>query len=97
MRIPLPQLLRNWRFLIHEQGLTDRTLTFGLFIWAHLAKRPMLYHLAFRWLIRVLALGAKKKGRYKYLPGLKAWTQTRDFPAPQGKTFMQEWRENANV
>ena len=92
VRIPLPLLLRNWRFLIYDRGLTDRKLTFGLSIWAYLAKRPMLYHLLVRWLIRVLALGARKKGRYKYLPGLKAWTQTRDFPAPQGKTFMQQWR-----
>ena len=97
MRIPLPQLLRSWRFLVHEQGLTDRKFNWGFTIWAHLAKRPRLYKHVVSWLIRILALGAGNKGRYKYLPGLKAWTQTRDFPAPQGKTFMQQWRKNANV
>ena len=93
VRIPLPKLLRNWRFQIFERKLTDWKSKWGLRLWAYLVKRPSLYHFATRWNIRGLAFGARKKGRYKRLLGLKAWTRNRDFPAPQGKTFMQQWQE----
>ena len=96
VRIPLPRLLRNWRFHIHNKGLTERKFNLGILIWAHLAKRPKLYHLLVGWKILILTFGSRKKGRYSYLPGLHSWTQSRDFPSPQGKTFMQQWQEKAN-
>ena len=96
VRIPLPRLLRNWRFRIFDQGLTGRKFNFGLSIWAYLAKRPNLYHFIVRWLILLLSLGSNKQKFYKLFPGLRTWTETRDFPAPQGKTFMQQWRENSD-
>ena len=93
VRIPLPKLLRNWRFQIYDRELTEWKTKWGLRIWAYFVIRPRLYHFITRWKIRELAFGARKKGRYRRLLGLKAWTRNRDFPAPQGKTFMQQWQE----
>ena len=96
VRIPLPRLLRNWRFKIYDQGLLGRKFSLGLAIWAFLAKRPKLYQFIVRWLILLLSLGANKQKLYKILPGLNTWTQSRDFPVPQGKTFMRQWRDQGN-
>jgi L-lactate dehydrogenase complex protein LldF len=35
---------------------------------------------------------AGKKGRIKKLPLAGGWTDWRDMPAPQGKTFMDQWK-----
>jgi L-lactate dehydrogenase complex protein LldF len=96
VRIPLPRLLRNWRFRIYDQGLIERKFKIGLSLWAYLAKRPNLYQFIVRWLILILSLGSNNQKFYKFIPGLHTWTQTRDFPSPQGKTFMQQWQEKAN-
>jgi L-lactate dehydrogenase complex protein LldF len=34
-----------------------------------------------------MALRAGARGRLSQVPLLKAWTETRDLPAPQGRTF----------
>jgi L-lactate dehydrogenase complex protein LldF len=39
-----------------------------------------------------LRIGARGKGRMKSLPFAGGWTGGRDFPAPQGKTFMDQWK-----
>ena len=96
VRIPLPSLLRKWRFHIYKEGLSERKLNLGILIWAYLANRPKLYHFVVGGIILILSLVARKKGSYKYLPGLNSWTQSRDFPVPQGKTFMQQWQEKSN-
>ena len=35
----------------------------------------------------------RRKGRFRSLPLAGGWTDHRDFPAPQGKTFQQLWSE----
>ena len=42
---------------------------------------------------RVLANQAFGKGRLKKVPLASGWTEFRDMPAPQGKTFHQLWKE----
>lgn len=93
VRIPLPNLLRNWRFHVHDQNLMDWKTNWGIKIWAYFAKRSKLYQFSTRCTLAILALGFGRKGRYKDLPFSKAWTRNRDIPAPQGKTFMDQWRE----
>ena len=43
--------------------------------------------------MRVLANRAIGRGRFKSLPLAGGWTGHRDFPAPEGKTFMELWAE----
>jgi L-lactate dehydrogenase complex protein LldF len=32
------------------------------------------------------------RGRFRKLPFAQAWTASRDLPAPQGGTFMDQWQ-----
>jgi len=41
----------------------------------------------------LLARLAGDRGRFSSLPFASAWTETRDLPAPQGKTFHELYRE----
>ena len=42
---------------------------------------------------RVLTNQGHGKGRLSSVPFASGWTQYRDLPAPQGKTFHQLWKE----
>ena len=93
MRIPIPKMLRHWREKEFERHLQPTTQRWGLGLWAWLAKRPALYRKATALAARVLANQAFGKGRLKKVPLASGWTEFRDFPAPQGKTFHQLWKE----
>jgi L-lactate dehydrogenase complex protein LldF len=93
MAIPLPSLMRRWRerdFAEHGAPLVQR-LTLKL--WAFAAKRPRLYRTLANVLIPLLALLARKQGRYSSLLFARAWTETRDLPAPEGRTFHALYRQ----
>jgi L-lactate dehydrogenase complex protein LldF len=92
MRIPLPKMMRHWREREFEKNLTPGVARWGLAYWRALGTRPALYRLATRisaFGLRLLAMG---KGRISRLPMIGAWTDHRDFPAPQGSTFQAQWR-----
>jgi L-lactate dehydrogenase complex protein LldF len=93
MRIPLPKMLRHWREKEFEKHLTPAAVRTGLSLWAFAAKRPKLYHFGTRIAARILSHFGHGKGRLSFLPLASGWTGTRDFPAPQGKTFQQMWKE----
>jgi L-lactate dehydrogenase complex protein LldF len=93
VRIPLPTLLRRWRDQVYERDLSDWKTKWGLKYWAMFAKRPGLYHFFADPKMRLVAWWARKQGHIKFIPGLKGWSENRNFPAPQGKTFHQLWRE----
>jgi L-lactate dehydrogenase complex protein LldF len=93
MRIPLPRMLRSWREKEFEKHLQPQAMRAGLGLWAFLAKRPKLYQMATRLAARVLHNRGHGTGRISSLPLASGWTQCRDFPAPQGKTFQQMWKE----
>ena len=93
VRIPIPKLLRHWREEEFSRHMTPAVQRFGLGLWAWVAKRPALYRLATRWAMRAMRLGAGNRGRFKSLPLAGGWTRHRDFPAPQGKTFHDQWRQ----
>ena len=69
------------------------TLRQGLGAWGYLARRPTLYRLATRLAMGVLGRLGRKRGRFASLPLAKGWTVSRDLPAPEGRTFMQQWRQ----
>jgi L-lactate dehydrogenase complex protein LldF len=93
MRIPLPKMLRHWREKEFERHLQPAAIRWGLKAWAFFAKRPKLYHFATGLAARVLTNQGHGKGRLSKVPLASGWTQNRDFPAPQGKTFQQQWKE----
>jgi L-lactate dehydrogenase complex protein LldF len=92
MDIPLPDLLRKLRMRGYEEGLVPARVRAGLKLWAFFAMRPRLYHAAARLGIGLLGRMGTKRGRFRRLPFADAWTDARDFPAPQGETFQSAWK-----
>ena len=92
VRIPLPKLMRHWREREWEKRLTPGAMRSGLGVWAYLAARPWLYRLATRAGAAGLRVLARGRGRLGSVPLAGGWTGTRDFPAPQGRTFMDQWK-----
>jgi L-lactate dehydrogenase complex protein LldF len=92
VRIPIPKLLRHWREEEFARAITPATQRSGLGVWAWFATRPAMYRLAARWGARMLRWASGSRGRFKSLPLAGGWTRHRDFPAPQGRTFHDQWR-----
>lgn len=95
MRIPLPKMMRHWREREFERQLTPAGTRRGLRFWASAAARPGVYRAGARlaaWGLRLLSSG----GRVRRLPLAGAWTEGRDFPAPEGGTFMDRYRPDAD-
>ncbi|MDP6088318.1 MAG: LUD domain-containing protein, partial [Nitrospinota bacterium] len=92
VRIPLPKLLRAHRTRQHEQGLGSGVFRFGLGVWAFFASHPILYHFGARIVMAVMGALGRRKGVLRSMPLAGGWTQVRDLPAPQGKTFQAAWR-----
>ncbi|HYM33573.1 MAG TPA: LutB/LldF family L-lactate oxidation iron-sulfur protein [Candidatus Cybelea sp.] len=95
MRIPLPKIMRYWREQAFESKITPAAQRAGLELWAWFAKRPNLYRLATRIGIGVLGFMGRGKGRFRSLPLAGGWTDGRDLPAPEGRTFHDLWRAEA--
>ncbi|WP_169543737.1 LutB/LldF family L-lactate oxidation iron-sulfur protein [Sneathiella aquimaris] len=93
VRIPLPKILRHWREEAFEKQVSPKPERWGIELWGYFAKRPRLYQFATGLAARILSRMAGKKGRLKSLPFANGWTAVRDLPAPQGSTFMQQWKK----
>ncbi|MBM3490883.1 MAG: iron-sulfur cluster-binding protein [Alphaproteobacteria bacterium] len=92
MQIPLPKLMRAWRERAHDSAATPALERHGIGLWAWLASRPWLYAQAARLAARALARIGRRQGRIARLPFAGGWTEGRDFPAPEGRTFQEQWR-----
>ena len=93
MRIPLPQLMRNWREKEYDAGETPLMYRLGLKAWAAVAKRPRLYHALVRVLMPMLGAFGRRRGAFRWLPMAGGWTRHRDLAAPQGRTFQALWAD----
>ncbi|SMF08890.1 L-lactate dehydrogenase complex protein LldF [Tistlia consotensis] len=93
MRIPLPKMMRHWREREFERHLNPPAWRWGLKAWAFLARRPRLYQALTGLQVRLMGLAGRRRGRFASLPLAGGWTEHRDFPAPQGRTFQQLWAE----
>jgi L-lactate dehydrogenase complex protein LldF len=93
MRIPLPKMMRHYRAREWDRGLAPRVARFGLGVWAWFAKRPPLYHFMASTAMSALGWLGRRQGSFFNLPLAGGWTATREFPAPQGKTFQELWWE----
>ncbi len=92
VRIPLPRMLREWRTLAFGRRITPARERWGLALWGWLAARPRAYRAASALAAWGLARLTRRKGALERLPFAKGWTAARDLPAPEGRTFMNEWR-----
>jgi L-lactate dehydrogenase complex protein LldF len=92
VKIPLPQIMRHWRAREYAEGLAPKAAVFGLSIWAFAAKRPWLYRIVASFMARALKLIAGKRGNVRAMPLMHGWFVARNFPAPQGKTFHEQWK-----
>jgi L-lactate dehydrogenase complex protein LldF len=59
---------------------------------AWLARHPRLYQFFTGLGIPLLHLVGRRRGSFRRLPMASGWTSQRDFPSPQGKTFMQQYK-----
>jgi L-lactate dehydrogenase complex protein LldF len=87
VKIPLPELLRKLRERQFERGLRPRGERLALACWGWAARHPAWYAFATRMAARVLAWLGGSTGTIRRLPLAAGWTDARDFPAPEGRTF----------
>jgi L-lactate dehydrogenase complex protein LldF len=90
VKIPLPTLLRGWRERSWREGLEPAQTRGALGLWAWAAKRPRLYRLGSGMAVRVMRLFGR--GWIARMPLAGGWTRHRDLPAPEGRTFMAQYR-----
>lgn len=90
VKIPLPKIMHRWREVEFQGRMSPPALRRGLWFWALFAKRPGLYRLATSIAMRVM--GWMGKGSFRSLPLAGGWTDSRDFPAPQGGTFQSRYK-----
>ncbi len=90
--IPLPGLLRELRADEHRQGITPRRWRWGMTLHSFAARTPALYQFVTGVAVTLLHMLGKRRGHFRSLLLANGWTQVRDFPAPEGRTFMRQWK-----
>lgn len=93
VKIPLNDLLWKLRRKQYEKGLTPPRMWLWLKLWGWMARHPLIYHKFEILGARLLNLWAGKRGSIRRLPLADGWTSVRDFPAPQGDTFLNAWQK----
>ena len=89
VKIPLPDLMRKWRERQFDMKLRPFSERFAIAAWGFFVQRPALYAFASRIGARVAAMMGGKQKLIHSLPGIDGWTDGRDMPAPEGKTFRE--------
>jgi len=97
MSIPLPKLMRHFRERAHEGAAAPAAERWGIAVWAWAAKRPWLYGWGAQAASRILGRLGRRRGRLGRLPFAGGWTRGRDLPAPEGRTFQEQWRARART
>jgi L-lactate dehydrogenase complex protein LldF len=92
MKIPLPGMMRHWRNREFERHLSPAAMRWGLRAWVFFVTRPALYRLATGAAARALKIWSWGRGRSRRVPLAGSWTRYRDLPAPEGRTFMAQWK-----
>ncbi|MBD3671786.1 MAG: lactate utilization protein [Gammaproteobacteria bacterium] len=90
MSIPLPELLRQLRNDQFEERITPLRQRCATRLWSWLNTHPRLYR-ALAGPAMALLSRMGRNGILPRLPGLGAWQRGREFPAPEGGSFVREW------
>ena len=85
-------MMRHWREREFERHLQPPRMRAALRVWAFVARRPALYRLGARAAAAALGVMGRRRGALRALPLAGGWTASRDFPAPEGRTFQAQWR-----
>ena len=88
MRIPLPRMLRQLRERQFEGKLSPKPCAGGSGWGVRRAAAAVSAGDARR---RARSAARARRGRFRRLPLASGWTNARDLPAPQGKTFQPMW------
>jgi L-lactate dehydrogenase complex protein LldF len=89
VKIPLPDLLRKLREQQFEGHMRPWYERAGLRAWSWLASHPSLYAAATRFGVRALKWMGGSERLIHRLPLGSGWTDSRDMPAPPGRTFRE--------
>ncbi len=92
VRIDIPRMLVALRARQVEQGVRPFAENAIFKITSFVLCRPRVYSLAAK-TGRLAQIPFMRKGRLPNLPLMGRWTQARDFPIIQGKTFHDRWKE----
>jgi L-lactate dehydrogenase complex protein LldF len=90
--IPLPDLLRDLRAEETQRKITPARWRWGMKLHSWLARVPGAYRLLTGIAIGLLSRLGRRRGAFRQLPLAGGWTSVRDFPAPEGDSFMQQWK-----
>ena len=91
VKIPLPELLRKLRETQVDTHLRPWFERIALKAWAWVAAHPKLYGLGTWFGVRYLKWLAGGKASIPVLGTAPGWTAGRDFPAPEGRTFREQY------
>jgi L-lactate dehydrogenase complex protein LldF len=89
VKIPLPDLMRKLRERQFERALKPWPERLALALWSWVALRPAIYAMMTALGARLLSLLGGAERRIHRLPLGGGWTNGRDFPAPEGRTFRE--------
>ncbi|MDX1736759.1 MAG: LutB/LldF family L-lactate oxidation iron-sulfur protein [Alphaproteobacteria bacterium] len=98
MRIPLPKMMRHYRMQEYENRKPADTARLALKIYGFLASRPKMWQMV----VKVKSVLAYRfsggKGRFVKLPlWMSGWTDHRDMPSSQGRSFQSLWAERGGA
>ena len=89
VKIPLPDLMRKLREKQFDMKLRPWSERLAIKAWSFAVTRPRLYAFMSKAGARIASwIGGRDKLIHR-LPGIDGWTDGRDVPAPQGKTFRE--------
>ena len=92
VRIHIPRMLIGLRELEHK-AQPSRMERLAYRLWSTMLQHPWVYRLALR-SVRLMLRPFARGGWLRHLPGAgRAWTATRDFPAPAARSFRDRWRK----
>ncbi|MGH8661936.1 MAG: LutB/LldF family L-lactate oxidation iron-sulfur protein [Burkholderiales bacterium] len=97
VKIPLPDLMRKLRERQFERRLKPWPERAGLALWGWVALRPAIYAMMTALGARLLSLLGGAERRIRRLPLGRGWTDGRDFPAPEGRTFRELYRKRRST
>jgi L-lactate dehydrogenase complex protein LldF len=97
VKIPLPDLLRKLREQQFARGLRPWRERLVLAAWGWAARHPRFYGALARAGARVLSWWGGRAHSIRSLPGARGWTSGRDLPAPEGRTFLEQYAARRSV